>query len=72
MGLKKRRLSRSGAASHAIIATKDQQLVASRKERLKGKPSAFSGTSRSRRADGVKRLLSEDCCKDLGGANIGE
>ena len=26
MGLKKRRLSRSGAASHAIIATKDQQL----------------------------------------------
>jgi hypothetical protein len=30
MGLKKRRLSRSGAASKAIIATKDQQLGVSR------------------------------------------
>jgi hypothetical protein len=33
MGLKKRRLSWSGAASHAVIATKDQQLVVSRTER---------------------------------------
>jgi hypothetical protein len=33
MGLKKRRLSRSGAACQAIIATKDQQLVVSRNER---------------------------------------
>jgi hypothetical protein len=55
MGLKKRRLSRSGAASQAIIATKDQQLVVSRTEREEGKPSAFSGTSRSRQAGGVKR-----------------
>jgi hypothetical protein len=33
MGLKKRRLSRSGAASQRIIATKDQQLGVSRSER---------------------------------------
>jgi hypothetical protein len=33
MGLKNRRLSRSGAASKAIIATKDQQLGVSRTER---------------------------------------
>jgi hypothetical protein len=33
MGLKKRRLSRSGAANNAIIATRDQQLVLSRTER---------------------------------------
>jgi hypothetical protein len=31
MGLKKRSLSRSGAACHAIIATKDQQLGVSAK-----------------------------------------
>jgi hypothetical protein len=34
MGLKKRRLSRSGAANNAIIATKDQQLDVSRTEYL--------------------------------------
>jgi hypothetical protein len=33
MGLKKRRLSRSGAANNGIIATKEKQLVVSRTER---------------------------------------
>ncbi len=56
-GREKRRLARSGAANNAIIATKDQQLGKPCTALLKGQSSAFSGTSRGRRASRMKLQL---------------
>jgi hypothetical protein len=58
MGLKKRSLSRSGAANQLIIATKNRSSWYPGRAPT-GKASAFSGTSRGRRAGGAQPLIAE-------------
>jgi hypothetical protein len=55
MGLKKRRFSGSGAASHAIIAAKDQQLGVSAQSAKKESPRLFQ----ARHAAGERVVTSE-------------